>query len=134
MVLPLTLWLVLWALLGLPWGDFPTTPDTTRIQWSLDPLKRPDDAAVNLLFYAPFGVMCASLDWPVAAVAAGAAALSGLTETAQLFSRSRVPSLRDLVLNTAGAALGCAWAVRRRSLAAKRRLEASRMLHRRRVA
>jgi hypothetical protein len=134
-VFPLGLWLALWAGFGLPFGDIQRTPQVEKIQWNLNPLRRPDDVAVNFLFYAPFGAMCASWGWPLIAAAATGASLSGATEAVQLFAPSRVPSLRDFILNSAGAIFGyAAWAAWRRSVAAKRGVSAPELPYRRTAA
>jgi len=72
----------------------------------------------NLLGYLPLGaLLCAGLLrqggralWAVAAGVAGPAVMSWWLEAAQHLVPGRVPSLRDLALNAAGAGLGAAWA------------------------
>lgn len=72
------------------------------------------DEVANLLGYLPLGGLVAGavlrrgghLGWAAAAGLLGPAALSFVMETVQNFIPSRVPSLRDWVLNAAGAAVG----------------------------
>lgn len=71
------------------------------------------DRLGNLLFYLPFGALAAyaaPARWGAIASALGAVALGILLsfsmEVAQTATRLRVPNLVDLVMNTAGAALG----------------------------
>lgn len=65
------------------------------------------EAVANVLMFVPFGVLAGLLltrRWSVVLVAAG---LSTAIEVSQrLFLPTRVPTVQDVVLNTAGAALG----------------------------
>lgn len=69
------------------------------------------EAGANVLMFGPFGVLVGLLvrrrrGWWAGVVAAGAT-LSVAIETAQrLFLPTRVPTVQDVVMNTAGAALG----------------------------
>jgi VanZ family protein len=102
----LFLWLLGWALFGLPWTSFTLQPHLYRI--SLVPFRRTRrrDQFLNFVYYVPLGVIGVLMGWAPGAVAALAASLSGLTEALQIFSTDRIPSTTDLLLNTAGAVLG----------------------------
>ena len=74
---------------------------------------------LNVLAFVPFGVLGAGFGWPAWQVALSAAGISGGTELLQLFSSRRYPSVTDLLMNTAGAALGAGiLAARRRTVPA----------------
>ena len=70
--------------------------------------SRRRDQLLNFLYYVPLGLIGGVLGWPAAIVTGAAAGLSGVTEFAQIFSTDRVPSVTDLLLNTAGAIVGLA--------------------------
>jgi hypothetical protein len=107
-------WLMGWALFGLPWDGMRPRPEFGRLQVIPFQHTRPADAALNLLYYVPLGAIGVGFGWPAARVVGVAAALSGATESAQLFSRDRFPSTSDVILNVAGAMVGitCVSAVR----------------------
>jgi glycopeptide antibiotics resistance protein len=107
----LFVWLLGWALFGLPWTTFRLRPRMRNV--SLVPLRRTRrrDQLLNFIFYVPFGVIGAGLGWPAGLVMASAAGLSAATELLQMFSSERIPSSTDLLLNTAGAIVGLALAV-----------------------
>lgn len=64
------------------------------------------EALANVVMFVPFGVLLVALGTrPVRAIAA-ALLFSGTIETVQLAIPGRVSTLQDVVLNTAGAALG----------------------------
>jgi VanZ family protein len=102
----LTLWLLGWALFGFPWTTFSAHPRFEGL--SLVPFRftRRRDQLLNFVYYVPLGIIGWLLGWPAALVTAVAASLSAVTEAVQLFSTDRVPSVTDLVLNTAGAFVG----------------------------
>jgi VanZ family protein len=104
----LILWLLGWALFGLPWTTFTLHPTFDRI--SLAPFKRTRrrDQLLNFAYYIPFGAATALLGWHPGAIVGSAGLLSGATEFIQLFSTDRVTSLTDVLLNVGGAIVGAA--------------------------
>ena len=83
----------------------------TRTEWV--------DCVANFFFFLPFGFLGAlsfgrGLKWRWWAAAAVAALLSGGLETLQSYLPTRVSSLRDVLLNTVGAAVGAGLAGRMR--------------------
>lgn len=104
----LVLWLVGWAFFGFPWTTFTARPRFSRV--NLRPFRwaRRRDHLLNFAYYVPLGVIGVGLGVPSAGVAAGALALSTMTEFAQIFSIDRFPSTTDLLLNAAGAIVGIA--------------------------
>ena len=104
----LLLWLFGWALFGFPWTTFTPRPRLSRVNVMPFRWARRRDHILNFAYYVPLGVIGVSLGVPAAIVAGGAAALSTLTEFAQIFSIDRYPSTTDLLLNTAGAVVGIA--------------------------
>jgi VanZ family protein len=78
------------------------------------------DVTINMLGYAPLGFLLALtalrsgyVKWAIALAVGAAFLLSLCMETLQSYLPSRVPSKEDLLLNTAGAAVGAyvAWAL-----------------------
>ena len=108
-------WLLGWAMFSVPWSSFTTEPHVNQVDLELFRTARRADNLRNFLYYVPAGVIGVGLGLGAAGTVAGAAALSGVAETLQLFSTGRVPSAADLTLNTAGAlvGVGLALAVRR---------------------
>jgi glycopeptide antibiotics resistance protein len=104
----LVLWLVGWAIFGFPWTTFTARPRFWRVNLTPFRWARKRDHVLNFAYYVPLGVIGVGLGLPSILVAAGAAALSVLTEFAQIFSTDRFPSTTDLLLNTAGAVAGIA--------------------------
>jgi glycopeptide antibiotics resistance protein len=104
----LILWLFGWALFGFPWTTFSATPRFGDL--NLVPFRwgRRRDQLLNFAYYVPFGIIGGLLGWPAALVTIAAIGLSSLTEAVQIFSVDRVPSVTDLLLNTAGAVVGIA--------------------------
>lgn len=101
-------WLLGWALFGFPWTSFSFRPGLYRV--SFVPLRgtRRRDQILNFAYYVPFGAIGGLLGWPAGVVTSAAAGLSVVTEAVQIFSTDRVPSVTDLLLNTAGAVIGIA--------------------------
>jgi glycopeptide antibiotics resistance protein len=101
----------------LPWFRLQSHVHLDRVQWVpfITPPIRLRDIVLNALLYVPFGFLHvrASTILSIARTVAFAAALSAVTECAQLFSHGRFPSTTDLVCNTAGAYFGALWASRR---------------------
>ena len=116
----LIVWLVLFALLVLPWRDLQDHPHWYKVAWI--PFRSPVrllDIAVNVAAFVPFGVLAALSSgtirrwhWPLVLIAAFL--LASGAEAAQLFSHWRFPSATDVASNVIGAALG-AWMVWRRA-------------------
>ena len=104
----LILWLIGWALFGLPWTTFTLHPAFDRI--SVVPFRRTRrrDQILNLAYYVPFGAATAMLGWHPVLIGGVAGLLSGTTEVVQIFSTDRTPSITDLVLNVGGAVVGLA--------------------------
>jgi VanZ family protein len=104
----LILWVIGWALFGLPWATFTVHPAFDRI--SLVPFRRTRrrDQLLNFAYYLPFGVATALLGWHPGAIIGAAGALSAATEFIQVFSTDRVPSVTDILLNVGGAVVGLA--------------------------
>lgn len=115
-------WLSGWALVGFPWASVSRSPSFENVR--LIPFKdgRPVSHALNVLAFVPCGMLGVGLGLSAGAAVATGAGISAFTEILQLFSQGRYPSVTDLLMNTAGAALGAAIASRwrRRSLVAAR--------------
>ncbi len=99
-------WLIAWSFVGLPWRSFTWRPSLENVR--LVPLEdgRPGSHLLNVLAFLPWGMLSAGLGWSASRVTMSAAAISAVTEFLQLFSSRRYPSVTDLLMNTAGAALG----------------------------
>ena len=101
-------WIVAWALFGVPWDASTAHFSLERISWTVVPStgRQVADVILNFAFYIPLGVLLRAFGMTSARALACGALLSALTETLQLFSTTRVPNLADVVFNTAGAAIG----------------------------
>src|SRR5687767_1489999 len=108
------LWLMGWAFFSLPLTGFRVGPRFRHVNLIPFHRVRPLDAARNFAYYVPAGIIGIELGLPLGPTVAIAAGLSAAAETAQIFSRNRFPSATDLVLNTAGAAVGALYWRRRR--------------------
>lgn len=97
----------------------PAALDIPRLVWHLHrppklvPFRntQPHDAVVNLLGFMPLGALVGfgrSRRWPTAVLVAGGVSLG--IELLQFLLPARVPSVTDLILNTAGGVLGFALA------------------------
>ncbi|HEX5331216.1 MAG TPA: VanZ family protein [Cellulomonas sp.] len=67
------------------------------------------EAAANVVMFVPFGVLgglLVSRQYRSTVVAAGCAVSAAIETSQLLFLPTRVPTVQDVVLNTAGAALG----------------------------
>jgi glycopeptide antibiotics resistance protein len=119
------IWTGIICFIVLPWFRPQNHVHLDLVQWVpfVTPPIRLRDIILNLLLYVPFGYLHVRCSNPVsiARTVALAAALSAVTECAQLFSHGRFPSTTDLVCNTAGAYLGARWASARVVGAALRR-------------
>ena len=115
----LIVWLVLFVLLFLPWGDLQDHTHWFKVAWIpfvSRPVK-PLDVIGNIVAFVPLGVLLtvalgrgSRWDWPLGL---GSALLLAFgAEATQLYSHLRFPSATDLAANVAGAALGI-WLVRR---------------------
>lgn len=62
--------------------------------------------ALNVVAFVPCGALAVALGLPATTAIGVGAGISMTTEVLQLFSRRRYPSVTDLILNTAGTALG----------------------------
>jgi VanZ family protein len=111
-------WLVGWAVFGLPWSGVTLHPSWSRSGVPPFPRsrRRRVDAALNFVYYVPLGAIGMSLGWGAAPTVAAASVLSGTTELVQIFARDRYPSLIDLTMNVGGAGAGIAVALAARSL------------------
>jgi glycopeptide antibiotics resistance protein len=100
------LWLAGWAFVALPWRSFSPVPSTRNVQ--LVPFEdgRVMAHALNVAAFVPWGVIAGAGRWSATSAILSGAGISAATEVLQLFSRRRYPTTTDLVLNTAGAALG----------------------------
>jgi VanZ family protein len=98
-------WLLGWAMFSVPWSSFTAEPQVEHVDRELFRVARRDNVR-NFLYYVPAGVIGVGLGLGAAGTVVGAAALSAAAETLQLFSTGRVPSITDLTLNIAGAAVG----------------------------
>jgi VanZ family protein len=106
----------------VPWSSYQPHAHWSRVVWV--PLTTPPpltagDVVLNVVLYAPLGWLYAR--WVAtsrARMAAGAIGLAVLlsvsTETTQVYSHGRFPSMTDVILNVGGALAG-ALAVRRRA-------------------
>ncbi len=94
------------------WPPGLAVADLARLPWP--PWTIASDVVFNLLGYAPLGALLllavlrsgGGLGWALVLALAGPAALSYATEVAQQFLPGRHPSMKDMVLNTGGAAVG----------------------------
>jgi glycopeptide antibiotics resistance protein len=103
----LVVWFVAWAWFGLPWTGATRHAHWENVRFSTYLTPRTVlDAALNIVFYVPFGVLAVAAGLRGALALACGAALSATTELTQVFSHSRVPSAIDFVLNSAGSLLG----------------------------
>jgi glycopeptide antibiotics resistance protein len=105
-----------WLYFGVPRRRLSLTPRFQRLE--LVPLVEISarDVLFNFAYYVPFGVIATRFGFGPRASIAMAATFSLLTELSQLFSRSRHPSVTDLLINTLGATAGVAlmhWVARR---------------------
>jgi VanZ family protein len=108
------LWLLGWAMFSVPWSSFTPRPQVGQVDLHLFQNRRADQLR-NFLYYVPAGVIGLGLGLGTGGTIASAAALSGVAETVQIFSTSRVASVTDLMLNTAGALVGVGLVVLLRS-------------------
>jgi hypothetical protein len=113
-------WLAGWAAFGLPWGSVSLSKRRRPI---LAPFRRGSykrsDLVLNFVYYVPVGLFGELRGQSWVTTVGIAAGLSALTETIQMFSRNRYPSVSDLILNTLGAIAGFTLAkivIRSRSL------------------
>jgi glycopeptide antibiotics resistance protein len=101
-------WWSVWALLTLPWRGLESAPQWQRMEWLPFSFARPRDWALNLLFFAPFGVLGVAAGWKSRRVVILGALVALAAEALQLFSRYRFPATTDVVLDVMGVALGVA--------------------------
>jgi VanZ family protein len=102
-------WLLGWAVFGLPLEGVRSRPRLNHVQVVPFEQPGPRDTVRNLVYYIPMGLIGAALGWRSSAVVGAAALLSGGTEVAQLFAvGERYPSTTDVVLNVGGAIVGIA--------------------------
>ncbi len=108
-------WVTLVVSATFPWATLQNHPHWMNIRWQpFDGRTHPLDFVLNALLYIPGGVLIAHLakGSPLRRgllTLAVAGTLSLTTETAQLFSHGRVPSLVDVIANLAGALIGARW-------------------------
>lgn len=100
------LWWVVWAVFALPWAGLGTTPQWQRIEWQPFYFMRPRDWLLNVMFFVPFGLLAAYVEWSFRRVVATAAVISLLVEVVQVFAKGRSPSTTDVITNVAGAMVG----------------------------
>lgn len=115
------LWFIGWAVFSLPLAEFRARPRFRHL--NMNPVHgiRSADALRNLTYYVPAGILGVELGLATAPAVIVGATLSVVAETSQLFARERVPSITDIILNTAGAAIGAVvWTMRRRRLRTSR--------------
>jgi glycopeptide antibiotics resistance protein len=100
------LWLTAWAFVALPWRSFSPVPSTRNIR--LVPFQDGNVVAhaLNVAAFVPWGAIAGAGRWSAQRAISSGAAISAVTEAIQIFSRRRYPTTTDLILNTAGAALG----------------------------
>ncbi len=100
------LWIIGWAVFGLPWTGFTVHPRWYRV--NLVPFRRwrRRDVVLNLFYYVPLGMLGVGFGWGVGPTLVVASAFSGATEVIQIFARDRFPSVTDLIMNVSGAAAG----------------------------
>jgi glycopeptide antibiotics resistance protein len=113
-------WILGWGVFGLPRRRISVTPRWERLDWFAVFYANPVDMVLNFVYYVAFGIIATRLGATPRLAIILAALLSATTEFSQLFSRSRYPSLVDLLVNTAGAAAGVAliYALQRRPVRA----------------
>lgn len=118
--LGLLAWVVAVVLVTFPWFTLQDHPHWMLVRWHpFDGRGQFLEIALNIAFYVPGGLLLAGLASGSrrrrATVAVVVATLLSLaTETTQLFSHGRVPSLVDVLANQAGAWLGAIVSTRRR--------------------
>jgi glycopeptide antibiotics resistance protein len=109
--LRLLLWVLVILVCVVPWLSFQDHPHWTRVNWVAfsQPFRR-RDILLNIALYVPIGLFwtrgASSRLRDVLTCSIAAAILSVATETTQIYSHSRFPSMTDLVTNTLGATLG----------------------------
>jgi glycopeptide antibiotics resistance protein len=101
-------WILVIVALVVPWQSLQNHTHWARIRW-VPFVSAPvniGDIIRNVLLYVPFGYIVASRSssWPLCV--GGAAALSWITEFTQIWSHGRFPSVQDVFMNIAGAAIG----------------------------
>jgi len=116
----LIVWLVLFALLFVPWGDVQDHTHWYKVAWvpfGSRPVK-PLDVIGNIVAFVPFGLLLTLAvgrgcrwEWPLGIGAA--LLLSFGAEAVQMYSHMRFPSATDLTANVIGAGVGV-WLARRR--------------------
>ena len=104
----LVLWLIGWALFGIPWTTFTRHGGYDRINFIPFRRTRRRDQILNFAYYVPFGLVTAFLGWHPVGILGAAGVLSSLTEFIQIFSTDRYPSLTDVLLNVGGTLVGVA--------------------------
>jgi len=118
--LALLTWVLAVVLITFPWTTLQNHPHWMLVRWHpFDGRAQPLELALNVAFYIPGGALLTALASGsgrrrVAFAVAATTLLSLLTETAQLFSHGRVPSMVDVMANQMGAWLGSMVALRRR--------------------
>lgn len=109
------LWLVAWALVGVPWRSFSAQPSLARVRVAPFADGSLRSQALNVVAFVPWGVIAIGLGSSTSGAILSGAMVSGLTELSQLFSTRRYPSATDFFLNTAGTATGAlTWTLLRR--------------------
>lgn len=106
-------WAMAWGLFGLPWDGSVDSFNLRRSFWTFYPLTDHQlvDVVLNVMFYVPLGAILPSLGPTLLQTLGVGALLSVTTEALQMFSPTRYANLADIVLNTAGVALGIALSV-----------------------
>ena len=91
-----------------PWRDLQDHTHWGKVLWVpfVTPPVKTIDLVGNVLLYLPFGFLGARATRRTILVLGGAALLSLVTESAQLFSHARYPSTTDFICNLAGCMLG----------------------------
>jgi glycopeptide antibiotics resistance protein len=100
------LWILGWGVFGFPRRRLSVAPRFDRLDWVTLFYVNPRDVLLNFAYYVLFGIIATRLGVRPPIAVGIAALLSALTEFSQLFSRSRYPTITDLVVNTAGAFAG----------------------------
>ncbi|HUU35569.1 MAG TPA: VanZ family protein [Vicinamibacterales bacterium] len=100
-----------------PLSRFQSHAHWASVEWiPFSKFVRPIDVVANVLLFVPFGVAFSwggTTDRRYRRAVAWALACSVAVELGQVYTHNRVPSVTDLMANSAGAWLGAYWAVRR---------------------
>ena len=107
-------WTGLIVLIVVPWAGFQNHSHWQRVGWMpfMSPEVRVRDSVLNVLLYLPLGYLYVRRfpgRFAVLKAIAFATVLSVMTETSQVYSHGRFPSMTDVTCNVFGVWLGAVW-------------------------